>query len=59
MLDRCKSAQSKYSFSDYISAGKTIEKNGCSITNFTNSIQKNKKKYYVKIMKDGQEIIPV
>jgi hypothetical protein len=34
MLDRCKSAQGNYSFSDYIGAGETIEKNGCSITEF-------------------------
>ena len=34
MLDRCKSVQGNYPFSDYISAGETIEKNGCSITEF-------------------------
>ena len=35
MLDRCKSAQGNYQFSDYIGAGETIEKDGCSITEFT------------------------
>ena len=35
MLDRCKSVQGNHPFSDYIGAGGTIEKDGCSITKFT------------------------
>lgn len=35
MLDRCKSVQANHPFSDYIGAGGTIEKDGCSITKFT------------------------
>ena len=31
MRDRCKSARGRYSFSDYITSGKNIEKDGCKI----------------------------
>jgi len=37
MLDRCKSAQLKYLPSDWIDEGGKIEKDGCSITGFTNA----------------------
>ena len=41
MLDRCKSAQGRHSYSNYIGSGGKVEKDGCAITKLT--VEKPKK----------------